>query len=332
MYKALESFATKNYDVKRKQILEDDFTTQDEINEFLEIGYIEEYDGTLEISENGMYDVKEYENADVNVSGSDPVLQSKSLTITENGTQTVSPDTGYDGLSSVAITTNVSGTAEKAVLPSATSLSFRNGRFANTDFLKLLDTSKMSIAQNMFQSCIYIQTIPLIDTSNMVYMQNMFYECYELTSIPSLDTSKVTTMQGFCYDDKSLLSVPQLNTSKVTNMSQAFYGCKRITEFPLLDTGLVTSFYETFSKCEGLVSMPQLNTINATDMTTMFNECSSLSEESLNNILAMCITASKISSTNKNLKYIGLTSSQATTCQGLSNYQAFLDAGWTTGY
>lgn len=36
-------------------------------------------------------------------------LQDKSLTITQNGTQSITPDTGYTGLGSVAITTNVSG-------------------------------------------------------------------------------------------------------------------------------------------------------------------------------------------------------------------------------
>lgn len=38
-----------------------------------------------------------------------PKLQEKDITITENGTQTITPDTGKDGLSSVEITTNVSG-------------------------------------------------------------------------------------------------------------------------------------------------------------------------------------------------------------------------------
>lgn len=34
----------------------------------------------------------------------------------------------------------------------------------------------------------------------------------------------------------------------------------------------------------------------------------------------------------KTLKYIGLSAEQATKCTTLSNYQAFLDAGWTTGF
>ena len=64
--------------------------------------------GTISITENGTVDVSQYANAEVNVSSS-PSLQSKSVTYTSNGTATIAPDEGYDGLSSVDVTVNVSG-------------------------------------------------------------------------------------------------------------------------------------------------------------------------------------------------------------------------------
>lgn len=56
--------------------------------------------GTKQITQNGTHDVTQYASANVNVQ---PTLQSK--TVTQNGT--VTPDQGYDGLSSVVV--NVQG-------------------------------------------------------------------------------------------------------------------------------------------------------------------------------------------------------------------------------
>ena len=43
MYKALKSFTTKDYDVKLGEILQEDFDTPDKIQNFLDVGYIKEY-------------------------------------------------------------------------------------------------------------------------------------------------------------------------------------------------------------------------------------------------------------------------------------------------
>ena len=62
--------------------------------------------GSLSITSNNTYDVSAYASAVVNVSGGSPNLQSKSKSYTPSETaqsETVSADTGYDGLSSVDV-------------------------------------------------------------------------------------------------------------------------------------------------------------------------------------------------------------------------------------
>lgn len=59
--------------------------------------------GTKEIKTEGAHDVTEYASVDVDV---EPTLQDKQVTITENGTQNITADEGFDGLGTVEITTN----------------------------------------------------------------------------------------------------------------------------------------------------------------------------------------------------------------------------------
>ena len=124
---------------------------------------------------------------------------------------------------------------------------------------------------------------------------------------------------------------PLLDTSNVTDMRSMFSSCSNLTTIPLLNTSNVTNMNNMFNSCSNLTTIPLLDTKKVTNMGNMFYGCSSLNNESLNNILAMCANAVKITS-KKTLKYIGLTQEQANICTTLSNYQDFVNAGWTTGY
>lgn len=76
MYRALESFTTGAYNVKRNELLEDDFTTEDEIQDLLDVGYIEVDDGAIKITQNGQYNVQPYDYAKVNVEGTSEEVNS----------------------------------------------------------------------------------------------------------------------------------------------------------------------------------------------------------------------------------------------------------------
>ena len=127
---------------------------------------------------------------------------------------------------------------------------------------------------------------------------------------PLLDTSNATSMTGMFERCKSLVSIPILNTSNVTNMSSMFFSCSSLQEVPLLDTSRVTV------------------------MEGMFRSCPNLSDKSLNNILLMCKNSAITISNNKNLSYLGFKAQNypASKIQTLSNYQAFINAGWSIGY
>ena len=167
---------------------------------------------------------------------------------------------------------------------------------------------------------------------------NIYFIPVKKDGTPLLDTSKVTDMQWMFGGCTKLTTIPLLDTSKVTDMSYMFDGCTNLTTIPLLDTSNATNMHAMFANCSSLTTIPLLNTSKDIDMSQMFYNCTNLTTIPLlntskvtDNILAMCANAVKITS-NKTLKYIGLTEEQATICQGLSNYSAFTTAGWTTGY
>ena len=159
-----------------------------------------------------------------------------------------------------------------------------------------------------FQDDTKLVYMPLVDTSNATTMISMFQGCAHLTTIPLLDTSKVTRMDNM-FSNTSLATIPLLDTSNVTVMDYMFSSCSNLATIPLLDTS------------------------NATTMYNMFQSSNKLTDESLNNILQMCINATSYTGT-KSLYYLGLRSSSypVSRIEALPHYQEFINAGWTIGY
>jgi surface protein len=195
------------------------------------------------------------------------------------------------------------------------------------------DTSIATDMERTFGDCRALTEIPQMDTSNATNMNYMFLNCYELESIPQLNTSNVIYMDSMFSNCKKITTIPLLDTSKATNMGYMFYNCENLLTVPQLNTSSATKMGSMFYNCKNLTTIPQLDTSKVTNMNYMFQTCKSLTDESLNNILAMCINATSYTGT-KTLRILGIESINypASRIQALSNYQAFIDAGWTIGY
>ena len=176
------------------------------------------------------------------------------------------------------------------------------------------DSEETSLSSK-FTSNTNLKYMPLINTSNVTNMYRTFASCTNLVSVPKLNTSNVTTMYGLFSSCNNLenLDLSSFNTSNVTSMQSMFSFCSKLQNIQFGDNF-------TLEKCD-----------NSTTLQNMFSSCDKLSNKTLNDILKILPTAISYIGT-KTLKQVGLSQAQATTCTTLSNYQDFLDAGWTTGY
>ena len=157
----------------------------------------------------------------------------------------------------------------------------------------------------------YITEINNLDLSNFDGKQEMFAHFRKLTKI-SFSALPITA----------------------TGFISGFEDCPSLVDFPFStnDCSHFVSFEKAFKSCTNLANVPVLNTSNfgIFGLNNTFQSCSALTNESLNNILETCKNTTN--AYTKTLKFVGLSSSQASTCQGLSNWDAFVTAGWSTGY
>lgn len=144
-----------------------------------------------------------------------------------------------------------------------------------------------------------------------------------------ISSTHIDYLFEFC---SSITTIPNFNLSSVVGTRYMFNGCTSLISIPNINLPELVDATYMFSNCSALADVPALNAPKLSIMDNMFLGCTALSESSLNNILSICANSAATRTDRKTLKYIGLTESQATTCTTLSNYQAFLNAGWTTGY
>lgn len=175
-------------------------------------------------------------------------------------------------------------------------------------------------------SAIGFQEPPLSMTAGYNYAKQI-YDNWDNTT---------TTMYYMYAGDKNIKYFPGVDTSNVESFSDAFNGAEQLESVASIDTSKGTLFARMFGSCTNLVDVPVMDFKGAStsgSLKNIFTSCPRLSNQSMDNILKSCITATNYSGT-KTLYQLGFRDmyNPAATIQTLPHYEAFTTAGWTIGY
>lgn len=207
--------------------------------------------GSLDITENGNYNVKEKEFANVNV----PTKTLRTKTITTNGTY-LAIDDGVDGYSEVEVATSGVDINDYIKPETINKVTTMVGCWHT--FIKKIPKLNLNITTTCANMFLYCQAeeidVSEFNTTNVTNMYQMFSGCSSLTNLDlsSFNTSNVTNMTNMFSYCSSLtsLDLSSFNTSKITNMSYLFDNCTKLKNLNIsnFDFTKVTTYTNIFAK------------------------------------------------------------------------------------
>jgi len=217
--------------------------------------------------------------------GSTPNLQNKDVTITQNGETTVQADAGYDGLSSVDITTNVSSGPDLS--------EYFNNTITNT-------TSNTHIGDLVLKKI----PSPIYISSSTTDLSGLFQNT-KITTVPRLIGGENVTLFVSMFNainnfNNTITScdVSGLVTSNATNMNRMFAGltvCTQITGLTGFNTEKVTTMQSLFDSCEAITELDLSSFTNSngalTKTSSMFSGCKNLRKIDIRGLTFSSVTS-----------------------------------------
>lgn len=236
-------------------------------------------------------DILSYELGKKAGGGGTPSLQSKSVTITENGTTNVTADEGYDGLSEVSVTSNV----PTGDLSDYFDDTLRGGNSYVAGWVKSIkklnspmyrENNSISYAFSGFLG----ETIPTINSKSSANLEIMSYAFNTCSNLKNINLN-------------------YLDVSHVTDMSRLFNGCSSLTNIDISEwvTSSVTNVSGMFASCRAIetIDVRNIDTSKATNMASMFQSCDNLKTIQCNLDFSACLDVRTIFSSSSKLENLG---------------------------
>lgn len=209
------------------------------------------------------------------------IEEGKTLSVTANGSYTISPSEGYDAIADASVKVDI--TNPISVYTDTAGMKYSNSNIR-------VWPSSLRIAARKKDECSYMFSntslvgVPSFDMSKATNVANMFSSCSELQSVPEdYDTSNVSVFTGMFRECQSLTSAPALSLASATSAGSMYYHCIGLTTLDNifdgdLPTGNVTASYMFYNCYKLKIGSDNLGEFlkHCTDCGSMFCDCTSL--------------------------------------------------------